>query len=49
VTRYTEFEEIPPTACRFVRFTLTAWPRLANANLGIMEFTVFGKPIEPGR
>jgi xylan 1,4-beta-xylosidase len=49
VTKYVEFEEIPPTACRFVRFTLTAWPHLPNANLGIMEFTVFGKPIDPAR
>ena len=45
VTKYTEFEEIPPTACRFVRFTVTGWPHIGNAPLGIMEFTVFGKPI----
>jgi len=47
VTKYTEFEEIPPTACRFIRFTITGWPRNGDAPLGIMEFTVFGKPIEP--
>ena len=47
VTKYVEFEEIPPTACRFVRLTITDWPRIGNSNLGIMEFTVFGKPIEP--
>ena len=42
VTKYTEFEEIPPTVCRFVRFTMTGWPR--GTPLGIIEFTVFGKP-----
>jgi hypothetical protein len=47
ITKYIEFEEIPPTACRFVRLTITDWPRIGNSNLGIMEFTVFGKPIEP--
>jgi hypothetical protein len=46
VTRYTEFDELPPTACRFVRLTITDWPRRPNAPLGIMEFTVFGKPVE---
>jgi xylan 1,4-beta-xylosidase len=47
VTKYIEFEEIPPTACRFVRLTITGWPKVGNSNLGIMEFTVFGRPIEP--
>ena len=47
ITKYIEFEEIPPAACRFVRLTITDWPKIANLNLGIMEFTVFGKPIEP--
>ena len=47
VTKFTEFEEIPPTACRFVRLTMTDWPRRGTSTLGIMEFTVFGKPIEP--
>ena len=46
VTKYVEFDEIPPTTCRFVRLTLTAWPKVGNSNLGVMEFTVFGKPIE---
>ena len=46
VTKYVEFDEIPPTSCRFVRVTMTDWPRTGNSNLGIMEFTVFGKPIE---
>jgi hypothetical protein len=45
--RYTEFEEIPPTTCRFVRLTITGWPRNGTVPLGIVEFTVFGKPVEP--
>ncbi|MCX6329692.1 MAG: family 43 glycosylhydrolase [Bacteroidia bacterium] len=42
VSRNTIFEEIPPVKCRFVRLTLTNWPR--TTPLGILEFTVFGKP-----
>jgi hypothetical protein len=42
VTRYAEFDELPPTRCRFVRLTMTDWPRRGTP-LGIMEFTVFGK------
>ena len=49
VTKYTEFEELPPTVCRFVRLTMTDWPRTGNAPLGIMEFTVFGKSAEPAK
>ena len=30
VTLYTEFDEIPPTSCRFVRLTITDWPRTRN-------------------
>jgi hypothetical protein len=45
VTRYVEFDEIPPTACRFIRLTITGWPRRPNTPLGIMEFTVFGKDV----
>jgi hypothetical protein len=45
VTRYTEFDEIPPTRCRFVRLTLTDWPRRGTPR-GIVEFTVFGKAVE---
>ena len=45
VTRYTEFDEIPPTRCRFVRLTITDWPRRAGAPLGIIEFTLFGTPV----
>ena len=42
IQRNTIFEEIPPVKCRFVRLTLTNWPR--ETPLGILEFTVFGKP-----
>ncbi len=42
--RNTIFEEIPPTKCRFVRLTMVNWPR--TTPLGIIEFTVFGKPAE---
>lgn len=44
-TRYTEFDEIPPTRCRFVRLTITDWPRHTGVPLGVMEFTVFGKAV----
>jgi hypothetical protein len=47
VTRYVEFDELPPTTCRFVRLTLADWPRRAAAPLGIIEFTVFGKAVSP--
>ncbi len=46
ITKYVEFEEIPPTACRYVRFTMTDWPQRGSSPLGIIEFTVFGKPVE---
>ena len=46
VTKYIEFEEIPPTVCQYVRFTMTDWPNRPSSTLGIMEFTVFGKPVE---
>ncbi len=44
VARNTIFEEIPPTKCRFVRLTMINWPQATP--LGIMEFTIFGKPAE---
>lgn len=47
VTKYVEFDELPPTPCRFVRLTLTDWPHNAAAPLGIVEFTVFGKAVTP--
>ena len=49
ITKYTEFEELPPVRCRFVRLTITDWPRSGNSPLGIMEFTVFGKPLDQAR
>ena len=42
IPKNTIFEEIPPVKCRFVRLTITDWPK--NASLGILEFTVFGRP-----
>jgi hypothetical protein len=42
VTRNNIFEEVPPVKCRFVRLSMTNWPR--TSSLGIIEFTVFGKP-----
>jgi hypothetical protein len=44
ISRNTIFEEIPLAKCRFVRLTLTDWPK--TSPLGIIEFTVFGKPAE---
>ena len=44
VSRNTIFEEIPPVKCRFVRLTMTNWPK--TTPLGIIEFTVFGKPAD---
>ena len=42
ISRNTVFEEIPPVKCRFVRLTMTNWPKASP--LGILEFTIFGKP-----
>jgi hypothetical protein len=47
VAKYIEFDEIPPTTCRFVRLAITGWPHKIGVPLGILEFTVFGKPVEP--
>ena len=44
LSRNTIFEEISPVKCRFVKLTLTNWPK--TTPLGIIEFTVFGKPAE---
>ena len=46
VTNYIDFDELPPTVCRYVRLTMTDWPRRPGASLGIIEFTAFGKPVE---
>jgi len=40
--RNTIFEEIPPARCRFVRLTMVNWPHATP--LGVIEFTVFGRP-----
>jgi len=42
ISRNTIFEEISPVKCRFVRLTITNWPK--SVPLSIIEFTVFGKP-----
>ena len=42
LTRNTIFEEISPVKCRFVRLTITNWPK--TTPLGILEVTAFGKP-----
>jgi xylan 1,4-beta-xylosidase len=42
-TKYVEFDELTPTTCRFIRLTVTGWPRTGNRPLGIVEFTVFGR------
>ncbi|MBN2318486.1 MAG: family 43 glycosylhydrolase [Acidobacteria bacterium] len=47
VTKYIEFDELPPTTCRFIRLTITDWPGTGDRPLGIVEFTVFGKAVEP--
>jgi xylan 1,4-beta-xylosidase len=44
ISRNTIFGEIPLVKCRFVRLTLTDWPK--TSPLGVIEFTVFGKPAE---
>jgi hypothetical protein len=44
ISRNTIFEEITPVKCRFVRLTMIDWPR--TTPLGILEFTVFGKPAD---
>lgn len=49
VTKYVEFDELPPTTCRFVRLTVTGWPKIGPSPLGIVEFTVFGKAVEPAK
>lgn len=41
IARNTIFNEIPPVECRFVRLTITNWPK--TYPLGVIEFTVFGR------
>lgn len=40
IARDTVFDEFSPTVCRFVRLTITDWPK--DSPLGIIDFTVFG-------
>ena len=42
VNKDTIFEEFTPVNCRFVRFTVTDWPK--SGPMGIIDFTVFGYP-----
>ncbi len=37
------FDEIDPVECRYVRLTLTDWP--ADLPLGVLELTIFGRPV----
>jgi hypothetical protein len=37
----TVFDDIQPRQCRYVRLTITDWPK--ESELGIIEATVFGK------
>jgi len=41
ISRNTIFDEFAPVKCRFVRLSITNWPK--TTPLGIIEFTVFGK------
>ena len=43
VSKDTIFEEFPSTQCRFVRLTITDWPK--EAPLGVIEATIFGYPV----
>ena len=42
VPRENIFDEFQPVNCRFVRLTITDWPK--GGPLGIIDFTVFGYP-----
>ena len=44
-----EFDEFAPVECRYVKLTITGWPK--DVPLGVIEFTVFGKPgsVHPGK
>ena len=37
-----EFDEFAPVQCKFVKLTITGWPK--ELPCGVLEFTVFGKP-----
>ena len=40
-----EFAEFAPVRCRYVRLTVTGKPK--GGPMAVLEFTVFGKPVEP--
>jgi len=42
VSKDTIFEEFEPVNCRFVRLTVTDWPK--TRPLGVIDFTVYGYP-----
>jgi hypothetical protein len=42
IPKDTVYDEFAPVNCRFVRLTVTDWPK--NNPLGIIDFTVFGRP-----
>ena len=42
IAKNTIFNNFTPTNCRFVKFTITDWPK--ETPLGIIDFTVFGYP-----
>ncbi len=44
-----EFDDFAPVQCRYVKLTITGWPK--EVPFGVVEFTVFGKPgpVYPGR
>ena len=43
VSKDTIFEEFPSTLCRFVKLTITDWPK--ETPLGVIEATIFGYPV----
>ena len=45
LTKNVEYDEIDPVKCRYVRLTVTGAP--PKVPVGIIEFTVFGNPVEP--
>jgi xylan 1,4-beta-xylosidase len=38
-----EFDEIKPVQCRYVRLSITGWPK--GLPVGVFEFTIFGRPV----
>ena len=42
IPRDTIYEDFKPVNCRFIRLTITDWPK--SSPLGIIDFTVFGYP-----